>query len=198
MVLMFSSKFPGFDKLYSIGSKGSSREFIADINFGSEDPIAVTRGEQPVKTARAQWAMGMTRPGEVVWTRLIGPVLLGPILIESLEQAGTSGLATYPVELMGKNNEKLGTYFGLVVTGRCGAIDPTRCVQTTKDYPAGPFPVLQGLFFEEASWDGSDVFMPEDDTAWIFVTKKVKDILSKKAKNIRFDALTNVEQMPTL
>lgn len=65
-----------------------------------------------------------------------------------------------------------------------------------KDYPAGSFPILKGLYFDERSWDGSDIFRPSDDTAWIFITNRVKNVLSAKTKNIRFVPLEDVEHMP--
>lgn len=196
MVSMSSSRFPGFDNLYSFESKGSSREFVADIDLGHLDPLLATRGEQIVRGASARWAMGGTRPDQIVWTRLIGPILLASSVVEALQEAGASGWKTYPVALLGKNGEAMGTYFGLQVTGRCGQLDPTRCAHETQDYPAGSFPVLRGLYFDEASWDGSDIFMPADDSAWIFVTELARRVFEANAKNIRFEALTDIEQIP--
>jgi hypothetical protein len=66
-------------------------------------------------------------------------------------------------------------------------------VCATKEYPAGFFPITRGLFFEEASWDGSDIFMPSDDSAWIFVSELAKRVLQGQAKNVRFEALSELE-----
>ena len=193
---MSSSKFPGFDKLHSIGSKGSTREFIADIDFGSLDYLSVLRGDAEAREVSARWTMGGSEPGQVVWTTLVGPVLLSEEVVASLREAGLSGWATYPVALTGKEGESLGTYFGLVVKGRCGPIDMGRCRREEKEYPAGAFPVLKGLYFEEESWDGSDFFMPSDGTAWVFVTGAAKKALGRRARNVRFEVLDDVEQMP--
>lgn len=193
---MYSSSFPGFARVFSFGSKGSSREFIADIDLDGVDPLAATRGTESVRQARARWAMGGTSPGPVVWTRLVGPVLLHASMLNSLAASSIAGWSSYPVELRGKTGEILGAYSGFVVTGRCGPLQPDRSVRAAKEYPAGTFPVLRGLFFDEASWDGTDIFMPDDDSAWVFVTERAKKVLLSGAKNLRFEKLADVEQMP--
>jgi len=55
--------------------------------------------------------------------------------------------------------------------------------------------IWMGLYFDEASWDGSDVFRPLG-TAHVLVTQRVKDLLEKsKMTNLRFEALTSIEKL---
>ncbi len=114
-------------------------------------------------------------------------------MVASLQEAGISGWSTYPVELFGKQGEPLGTYHGLIVHGRCGAIDDSRSERTTKEFPAAVLPIWRGLYFDEDSWDGADIFMPSDETGWIFVTERAKHIFAARAKNVRFTTLTEVD-----
>ena len=68
-------------------------------------------------------------------------------------------------------------YAGSQVLGRCGAVDLSRSAVILKKYPGGWFPNLLGHFFDEGSWDSSDLFMHATDakgrvSAHIFVTVK--------------------------
>jgi len=194
---MSSSKpFPGFASLHSFQRTGASRDFTVDIEYpAGGDPLAVTRGKQQlVGKARARWAMGSSKPGEVIWTRFVGPVLLREDLVNAMKAAGSTGWSTYPVEVKGKSGESLPDYHGLIVLGRCRPVSTERSMRVMKEFPSGFFPVLRGLAFDETSWDGSDVFMPEDGTAWVFVTEVVRSLISARAKNVRFTPMEEIEQ----
>lgn len=191
MVSKPSTSFPGFDRLFCIRSSGGSREFIAGLDLGDADPLAVTRGTAEVTHARGRWAMGSAKPAEIVWTTSVFPVLLSPALVDALRRAGISGWASYPVELRGKKGVELGTYHGLVIRGRCGPIDKSRSSIAPSTSPTGPGWVVKGLFFDERSWDGSDIFMPEDKTAFVFFTEKAKDLLGARGRGLDIKVLTD-------
>ena len=131
------------------------------------------------------------RPSDMDKARFPGD--LGTEMVSSLQEAGISGWSTYPVELFGKQGEPLGTYHGLIVHGRCGAVDKSRSVRTTKEFPGGVFPIWRGLYFDEDSWDGSDIFMPSDETGWVFVTTRAKEVFAECAKNVCFTALADID-----
>lgn len=192
---MSISRFPGFEHLYTFRSSGSDRDFIADIDLNGKDPLAVTRGTEPVTQARAHWAMGRKDPGMVVWTRLVSPVLIHQSVARALRHAGVTGWSTFSVDICGKQGDPVEGYVGLVVTGRCGAIQLGRAVRVERQYPGGMFPVQRGLFFDEQSWDGADIFMP-DGSAWILVSELAKEVLSASARGIVFERLNEVEQIP--
>jgi len=88
-------------------------------------------------------------------------------------------------------------YSGLVVSGRCGAIDNSRSVQVQKAVvgnPKGHALVWKGLYFAEESWDGSDIFRPPG-TGYIFVTEKVRAALDRaKVTNLTCTALADFER----
>src|SRR5829696_3183873 len=145
-----SKTFPGFSRLFSFQGKGAGRDFIVDIEYPRDaDPLLVTRGEEKVSKAVAKWAMGGSKPGHVVWTRFVGPVLLSEELVNALRAAGCSSWLTYPVEVVGRRGEQLPTYHGLIVRGRCGPVGTEGNLRVMKEYPAGFFPILRGLSFKE-------------------------------------------------
>ena len=68
-------------------------------------------------------------------------------------------------------------------------------VQVPKEYPGGIFPVWKGLYFDSASWDGSDIFMPEGRNRWTLVVSEVKRAFDvAHVKNALFTPLPEVEQ----
>jgi hypothetical protein len=55
----------------------------------------------------------------------------------------------------------------------------------------------RGFYFDEDSWDGSDFFMEERPTDWIFVTRRVVDLFRlNKIRNVQFERLTEMEIEP--
>ena len=85
--------------------------------------------------------MGGKKPGQFVFTSYVSVMMLGADMVSSLQEAGISGWSTFPVELFGNRGEPFGTYHGLVVHGRCGALDKSRSVHTTQQLPGGVLPI---------------------------------------------------------
>lgn len=191
--------FPGFGNLYHLHWSGSDREFRANIDLRGADPLKVTRGEQKVPArVVADWAMGYSVPGHVVWTTHVSPFLVSADLVAALRAAAISGWGTYPVVLRGKSGKRLAGYTGFLVRGRCGQIDFSRGVRTQKKFPGGMFPILRGVGFEEKSWDGSDIFMPAsgedgEGSGFIFVTERAKKVIARIAKKLQFTPLDEIE-----
>lgn len=106
-----------------------------------------------------------------------------------------SGWRTYPIDLFGKDGLRIPGHQGLAVHGRCGPIDDNRSVKFHEIYPGGVFPAWRGLYFDPASRDGSDLFMPAGEAGWILAVDAVKRAFEKaKATNLLFTALDQVEQ----
>jgi hypothetical protein len=67
-------------------------------------------------------------------------------------------------------------------------------VKLDKIMPGGVFPAWYGMYFEPATWDGSDLFMTSSAKAWVFVVDAVKRALEKaKVTNMRFESLDKIE-----
>lgn len=140
--------------------------------------------------------MGSPKPTTVIWTRLVSPFLVTESFARQLEDEGLSGWDTYAVEVSGKDGSTIPGYRGFVITGRCGPVDDRRSIQVPKVYPAGTFPVWKGVFFHEESWDGSDFFMPEGSSGWMFAVERVVDAFRRaKIRNVEFTPLAEVERM---
>lgn len=94
-----------------------------------------------------------------------------------LETHNIKGWSFYPIDI--KNLES--KYFGFHITGKGGEV-------TNRDED-GNVPMFKPVEWNEAKWDGSDIFSIEG-TAIKVCTQKVKDILEKeKITNIEFRSL---------
>ena len=95
-------------------------------------------------------------------------------------------------EITSRKGEPFGGYSFLQVLGKCAPIDDTKSILVEKEYPAGRFPAYKGLFFEEGSWDSSDIFSPLGFTMTV-VTERVAQILkSEKIRGVEFVPLTEI------
>ncbi|MCH8806244.1 MAG: hypothetical protein IH986_09175 [Planctomycetes bacterium] len=104
-----------------------------------------------------------------------------------------SGWTTYSVEVYGKKGELIPGYHGLAVTGRCGPIDNSLSQPRVCEPPVPQGRRSRkwfGAYFDEKTWDGSDLFVPEG-TAMTVVTDAVKQaLLRAKITNVEFEPLT--------
>lgn len=111
------------------------------------------------------------------------------------------GWATYPVEVYGKKGELIPGYHGLAITGRCGPIDDSKskAVWIPPPVPEGkPYRKWIGLFFDPATWDGSDVFLSSTGGGML-ITDAVKTAMQRaKISNVKFTPLTEAENMSSV
>ena len=131
---------------------------------------------------------------DFVSTSLTSLKLMSDHVVEVLRPF--SGWAAYSVEVYDKHGDMIPGYHGLAVTGRCGRVDDSR-----SQARICPPPVAQGqprrrwfgVYFDPATWDGSDIFLPEG-TSHTFVTEAVKEALEQaKITNVCFTRLTEAE-----
>lgn len=137
-------------------------------------------------------------PRDIIWTTNLFPIVLHKRLTRLFEEHALTGWDTYPVQVLRSSGAVINDYVGLQITGRCGPIDDTKSSQEMKAYPAGDFPILKGLFFDPATWDGSDFFMPGEEGkagAWQFVTGNVKKVvLENGVTNVEFEPIREIER----
>jgi len=188
--------FPGFDQLFTMSPVVSPRGFTADVDLGGVPTLQALRGEREVRDATARWAMGRKEPEAVVWTRDVDTRLFRADVLAALSEAGCSGWRGYPVDVRGRDGRSFSGYFGLVVTGRCGPLQPERSVPFMKAFPARERQMLKGWAFEEASWDGSDFFTTTNPMGWIFITRRARDVLANLSRNVYFRSLAEIELDP--
>jgi hypothetical protein len=190
-----SKEFPGFDRVFYLGSTGSSRAFRGHINLTSDETFSLTRAEmQPSHPVTVRWAMGSVKPGDVIWTTMGVVVIVSESVVQLLRAHGFTGWSLYDVSVRDKQGQLIPGYSGLAITGRCGKIDYTRTVVVPRVYPAGIFPIGKGLLFEPESWDGSDLFMPADNFGYKFMVEGVKKAFERaKIRNVYFTPLDQFE-----
>ena len=168
------------------------KAFRVDVEFGSFNDKAVRRGEVRPHDVTARWAMGKRVPDAIVHATLSSTILFSEVLVKALRDARCTGWSVYDVALTGKHGEDVGTYFGLIVTGRCGPIEFGSQGRTFRKMPGGDIPYLVGFRFDEASWDGSDIFM-STRYGGIFMTERAREAILSLAKSVTFTRLTEVE-----
>jgi hypothetical protein len=197
-----SKAFPGFDRVFSLGSTGSSRVFRGDLGVETrEEVFALTRAElHPAHPITVEWAMGSAKPGDVIWTTYAVPIIVSESVVHLLRSHGFTGWSLYDVSVRDKQGQLIPGYSGLAITGRCGKIDYTRTVVVPRVYPAGIFPIGKGLLFDPESWDGSDLFMPAGNVGHKLMVDEVKKAFEQaKIRNVSFTPLDQYEvEMITL
>ncbi len=135
-----------------------------------------------------------------VWYDLVGSQypalrLFSKRILDAFSAAGVTGWEAAQVVVANKARKPVSSNYALfVVTGRSGPIDNSLSVQTDwllRGKPTGK-KVWKGRFFQDGTWDGSDVFAPSG-TAFFFVTSKVKAVLEQEqATNIRLEPISEV------
>ena len=188
--------FPGFQHIYRIADPGISSRFVADIELSTQDGLAALRGDRQIPTpVSVQWTMGRRTPDDFIWTTIAIPKIVSDRVIATFEHYKCSGWDTYPVALVGAAGEPIPGYHGLIVRGRCGPLQKHRSIEIQKQYPGGVFPAYKGWYFDERTWDGSDVFMPAEPVGHVFITQDAKEALSAaRITGAEFDRADSAER----
>ena len=160
-----------------------------------DDLKLLTRGKLRIgKPLVIQHAMGGGQPKDVIWTSAYYPFIVSERVINILRMKEFTGWTTYPVEVYSKSGELVEGYYGFGIHGRCGPIDYSKSVKVMREVPGGIFPRYKGYFFDPASWDGSDLFMPSDVTLFKFAVSSVKEaFVEASVSNILFRRADEVE-----
>lgn len=188
-----------FDSFYVLQSEHKRGALIVAASTDMLPPAKISqllRGET-ILSSPLQFHHHMgSRPTDILDTGHVIP-LISDRVFNILQDDGFSGWSTYPVEVFGKGGARLPGYHGLMVTGRCGPIDQSRSRIIVKPPPVPTgrhYQVRLGLYFDPASYDGSDLFLPEG-TAFILVTERVKKALENaKCSNAALERITEIER----
>jgi len=132
---------------------------------------------------------------DILWTGLPPMFCVSKKVIDLLEENHFTGWSTYPVEVSDRKGNKLPEYYGFAVTSYAGERDKSRSPIVEKDpitESGKKYSVYKGFYFDEAKWDGSDIFRVHP--CWLIVTQAVKDAFIKaKIRNVKFIALPDEE-----
>lgn len=166
-----------------------------DPEFGEVDPTSVLRGDSKVDSPVAEWSSGRFEQQSPVWSAWPGVIWFHESVVEKMVGLNLRGFSSYPVSLVGKDGSEISGYRGLVILGRCGPIQPERSLSMQADSKEGGTSEVKGLFFEEESWDRSDIFMCESYTAHVFFSERAKKCLESVLSNVEFQSVEEVVWM---
>jgi hypothetical protein len=186
-----------FEDMYLLSDGGQRGALQATPRQLIEDPFSLLRAEAlPHEPLVCHRFLG-SQPKDIVGMGYAILHLISDRMKGMLEEQAFTGWVTYPVEVYGKNGERIDGYNGLAITGRCGPIDDTRSVRVRRDPPVPggeAYLAWVGLYFDPSTWDGSDFVLPEG-TGFIIVTARVKEAIERaKVSNVRLERLTEVER----
>ena len=193
-----TSEFPGFDNFFALTNawkRGSMRFRISQphtspdrLLLGLDQPSAPVLFDHDSGSSLAD-LMGETH-GVLS--------ILSPKAVQVLQSSGATGFLTFAVVLRLPDGGTCSDYRVLAVTGRAGPLDRTRCRFVTQSPAAagGEATTAElGAYFDERSWDGCDIFVPES-SAIVCVTRRVRDALeTAKLRNLSFVALRDYTMM---
>lgn len=185
--------FGSFCLLEDAFTPGSLRVLLGE----SVDDMALARGDAlPDEPLICRHHMG-GRPRDLVGTGYGTVDLLSDRVISILRDSGFTGWKTFPVEVYGKRGERIEGYHGFSVTGRCGPIDWSKGKKVRKPPPVPwgeGYDAWVGMYFDPATWDGSDIFVPEETAYTIMVERVVTALKKAKVTNMTFKPLTEFER----
>jgi hypothetical protein len=184
-----------FDRLYFVEDPCTRGALVVDSERIEYPPRLFWGEEQPATPLHFTHAMG-GKPRDVIWTTYGFLYLVSQRVITVLGENRFTGWTTFPAEVCGKGNERIEGYHGFAVTGRAGEEDLTRRVKVRLPADRGPNSGLEawlGVYFDPASWDGSDVFILAGGLRAI-IAEPVKAALERaRIRNLLYTRLTEVE-----
>lgn len=181
---------------YVLKSKYTSKALIVIARLGINNNYKVLCGEEIPKSTITFNRLSGQNPLDIMETGTGLFYLISNKIFEVLKLNQLSGWNSFPVEVYGKNDERIDGYQCLSITGRCSTLDERKSLKILKPPrvpQAMPYYVKKGLYFDINKWDGSDFFLAPNK-GFIFVTQKVRNILeSEKASNVLFINALDIE-----
>ena len=186
-----------FRQYYALSDADSRGALVVEDGSGSGlDGRRLLRGlERPEAPVLLVPALGR-KPLDLIVGTDIATMLISSSVARTLEETGLTGWSTYPVDLRDAAGRTIDRYAGLSVLGRCGPL--VRATEPEWQPPlvpgAKPYKVWVGISFPPDSWDGSDFFMAEDETMWVFATDRVRSAIeARRFRNFEFRRITEIQ-----
>ncbi len=179
---MSAAPFPGFEHLYLWSNQDlRPRAFVAGEDYPQRvRSIAIGTGRLRLDAPlQARWRLGAEAPSDVVAAPYGSPHLVRERVVQTLAACGATGWGTYPATLYGQNGAPIEGFVGLTVTGRCGPVMLERARQISAARDGTLAEAFEGVSFDPASWDGTDVFTDAATATFPFVTDRVKRALDE-------------------
>jgi hypothetical protein len=106
-----------------------------------------------------------------------------------------TGWQTFPVKLFDRHNSEIPGYSGLSILGKAGRIDvsDSSIIKRRLAENAPESVYYRGLMLSADSWDGSDLFLPEN-SLMILASKKCERVIRDGAfSNVRLTSINKIE-----
>jgi hypothetical protein len=187
--------------LYTLTSKLSSSTFQAhseglDQHYGEFDENRLIRGDFekidfPI-VFRQVYGTKLTDLLQTGWPSLY---LISERLKAVFIKYQFSGYRLFSVVVFNKNEEEIKGYYGLSISGKCGAVnyDVGEIVEK-RLVPNGPIcKYRRGIHIDTTQWDGSDFFMPEKSILIVVTTQVAQIIKALKLSNVILQRLSDIE-----
>jgi len=163
----------------------------------NEKMMSLVRGDLKLKKpVKLRHAMGGRQPSDLMRTTLLDIIVISARVVQVLETNSLTGWMTYPVEVHDKTGKILPGYYGLSITGRAGVPDRARgrVINKPPIVSGGTRrKVLQGLYFKNDKWGGSDFCFVGYGGVEI-VTHRVVDVFKRaKIRNVELTPLPEYE-----
>lgn len=190
-----SESFPGFDRFYVLEEGGDGAAFRADFD-PPVDVDRLMRGEIAESEVLAlRYCSGRLKAGDVVFTSEAAPILIHSRVRQRLVAGGFTGWHTYEARLFDRANASVPGYFALACKGRAGPVLRSMSVPIARLFPAGPSDVLVGMYFEPSTWDGSDVFVLQNNLSVIVRDVVMESFVAAKVRNVQFTRLDEIQNL---
>ena len=153
-------------------ARASPFSAIPEPDLTWERQAALSRGawvpEEPIVLRRNSTAR---KPHDLFHGGWPDLYLASNAMLAAVREAELTGWSTWPARVLDTGGSSVGDHTGLAITGRCGPIDPA----LSRPTPGNEF-TMTGKHFAPGTWDGSDLFFP-DDGGGLFCTARARDAL---------------------
>ena len=183
---------------YAMSSDDIHGALIADsVKDEVVDAFRLLTGEEPPSELVFRQEFGRYLRDFVATTHAVLD-LISSRIVTLFADHGFTGWKVYPAEIRLRSGVVHRDHSLLVVTGRCGPIDDSKAPirrRRQTDKGGSTERVWVGLHFDPATWDGSDLFVPQG-SGFVIVTKPVRDCLVEaKVTNVDLENCAEIERM---
>lgn len=163
----------------------ASQFYWARVMNRLDDVTPIVRGmERPSRPIALQITQG-GRLGDFVWNTQ-NLVVASLKVVDLFERNGFTGYSLFSVEVR-IDDEIVPDYHGIAVLGRAGPVDyeRSRVQWFTRPDSSRSISAIDGLYFDPANWDGSDIFQVEDFLHLLMVKRVVDALKRERVSNFR-------------
>jgi len=133
---------------------------------------------------------------DLVGTTHAGFYLLSRRVQEALQREKVTGWRACPIQFTDADGNANDNYSAIGITARCGHLDNSRSEKVVRlsSESRAPSSWWVGLYFDEDTWSGADLFRP-DGTMLTLATSRAKAVFEGiGATNVRFRRMLEVER----